>query len=176
MGVQTVMLVAVMFAKKEIKGINDTNLIISVLIIQFVGIVGSVLFSRLSSRLGNIKALGISIFIWIGICVGTYLWVYTPLHFYIVAGTVGMVMGGIQSLSRSTYSKFLPETEDHASYFSFYDVCEKIGIVIGMFSFGLIEGLTGGMRNSILALVVFFVAGFLVLLTVPKPAKLPSNV
>ena len=168
MGVQTVMLVAVMFAKKEIVGIKDANLIISVLLIQFVGIAGSVLFSRLSGWIGNIKALGISIFIWIGICIGTYFWVYTPTHFYIVAGAVGLVMGGIQSLSRSTYSKFLPETEDHASYFSFYDVCEKFGIVIGTFSFGFIEGLTGGMRNSILALIFFFVAGFAVLLTIPK--------
>ena len=77
-------------------------------------------------------------------------------------------MGGIQSLSRSTYSKLLPETHDNASYFSFYDVCEKVGIVIGMFSLGFIEGFTGGMRNSILALIVFFIIGFLILLTIPK--------
>ena len=168
MGVQTVMLIAVMFAKKEIKGMQDTNLIISVLLIQFVGIGGSVLFSRLSGLIGNIKALGVAIFIWIGICVGTYLWVYTPVDFYIIASIVGLVMGGIQSLSRSTYSKLLPTTEDHASFFSFYDVCEKIGIIIGTFSFGYIEGITGGMRNSILALIAFFVTGFIILLTIPK--------
>jgi len=168
MGVQTVMLVAVMFAKKEIVGIEDGNLIVSVLLIQFVGILGSFLFSRLSKKIGNIKALGISLFIWIGICVGVYAFVYTPNSFYVAACVVGLVMGGIQSLSRSTYSKLLPETEDHASYFSFYDVCEKIGIVIGMFSFGAIEGLTGGMRNSILALIGFFVIGFIILLTIPK--------
>lgn len=168
MGVQTVMLMAVLFAKKEIIGLDDGNLIASVLIIQFVGILGSFLFSRLSKIVGNIKALGVSLFIWIGICIGTYAYVYTPNGFYIVAGTVGLVMGGVQSLSRSTYSKLLPETEDHASYFSFFDVCEKIGIVIGMFSFGAIEGITGGMRNSILALITFFILGFLVLLTIPK--------
>lgn len=168
MGVQTVMLMAVLFAKKEIVGIEDSNLIISVLLIQFLGVAGAFFFSRLSNRIGNIKALGVALFVWIGVCVGTYLFVYTPMHFYIVACCVGMVMGGIQALSRSTYSKLLPETKDHASYFSFYDVCEKIGIVIGMFSFGFIEGLTGGMRNSILALIVFFVAGFILLLTVPK--------
>ena len=106
--------------------------------------------------------------IWIGICVGTYAFVYTPNSFYVVACAVGLVMGGIQSLSRSTYSKLLPETEDNASFFSFYDVCEKIGIVIGMFSFGAIEGITGGMRNSILALIVFFIIGFVILLTIPK--------
>lgn len=168
MGVQTVMLMAVLFAKKEIKGMEDSNLIVSVLLIQFVGVGGSVLFSRLSGWIGNIKSIGVAIFIWIGICVGTYLWVYTPNDFYVIACIVGLVMGGIQSLSRSTYSKLLPETEDHASYFSFYDVCEKIGIVIGTFSFGYIEGVSGGMRNSVLALIVFFVLGFVILLTIPK--------
>lgn len=168
MGVQTVMLVAVMFAKKEIVGIEDSNLIVSVLLIQFVGIAGSFLFSRLSKKIGNIKALGISLFVWIIICFCTYAFVYTPNSFYVIACFVGLVMGGVQSLSRSTYSKLLPETEDHASYFSFYDVCEKIGIVIGMFSFGIIEGISGGMRNSILALIIFFIAGFLILLTIPK--------
>lgn len=172
MGVQTVMLMAVMFAKKEIKDdgipITDTALITSMLLIQFLGIAGSFLFSFLSRIIGNIKALGVSLFIWIGICIGVYEFVYTSMSFYIVAIAVGLVMGGVQSLSRSTYSKLLPETEDHASYFSFYDVCEKVGIVIGMLSFGYIEGITGGMRNSVLALISFFVIGFLILLTVPK--------
>lgn len=168
MGVQTVMLMAVMFAKKEIVGLDDGNLIISVLLIQFVGILGSFLFSKLSNKIGNIKALGVTLFIWIGICIGTYAFVFTPNAFYVVACSVGLVMGGVQSLSRSTYSKLLPETEDNASFFSFYDVCEKIGIVIGMFSFGAIEGITGGMRNSILALIVFFIGGFVILLTIPK--------
>lgn len=188
MGVQTVMLMAVLFAKKEIRDIvaitenvngvtsvhfkevpiQDAALITSILLIQFLGIAGSYFFSYLSLKLGNIKALGIAIFIWIAICIGTYLFVYSSVSFYIVACSVGLVMGGIQSLSRSTYSKLLPETKDHASYFSFFDVLEKIGIVIGMLSFGFIEGVTGGMRNSILALIVFFIFGFLLLLTVPK--------
>ncbi len=168
MGVQTVMLMAVLFAKKEIIGLDDGNLITSVLLIQFVGILGSFLFSRLSKLIGNIKALGVSLFIWIAICVGTYAFVYTPNAFYVVACSVGLVMGGVQSLSRSTYSKLLPQTTDHASFFSFFDVCEKIGIVIGMFAFGAIEGITGGMRNSLLALIAFFIVGFIILLTVPK--------
>lgn len=168
MGVQTVMLMAVLFAKKEIVGLEDANLIVSVLLIQFLAIGGSYLFSFMSNKIGNIKAIGINLIVWIGVCVGTYQFVYTPTHFYIIAALVGLVMGGVQSLSRSTYSKLLPETEDNASFFSFYDVCEKIGIVIGMFSFGYIEGLTGGMRNSVLALIVFFIIGFLVLLTIPK--------
>lgn len=168
MGVQTVMLMAVMFAKKEISGLEDSSLIIAVLLIQFVGVAGSFLFSYISRLIGNIKALGVALFIWVCICIGTYLWCYTANGFYVVASSVGLVMGGIQALSRSTYSKLLPETEDNSSYFSFYDVCEKIGIVIGMLSFGFIEGITGGMRNSILALITFFVIGFLVLLTIPK--------
>lgn len=168
MGVQTVMLMAVLFAKKEISGLSDSNLIVSVLLIQFVGIAGAYLFSKISKKIGNIKALGVSLFIWIGICIGTYAFVYTPNSFYVVACFVGLVMGGVQSLSRSTYSKLLPETEDNASYFSFFDVCEKIGIVIGMLSFGAIEGITGGMRNSILALITFFILGFFILLTIPK--------
>lgn len=168
MGVQTVMLMAVLFAKKEIVGLEDANLITSVLLIQFVGILGSFLFSRLSNKIGNIKALGINLFIWIAVCIGTYAFVFTPNAFYVIACSVGLVMGGIQALSRSTYSKLLPETQDNASFFSFYDVCEKVGIVIGMLSFGIIEGVTGGMRNSILALITFFILGFIVLLTIPK--------
>jgi MFS transporter, UMF1 family len=168
MGVQTVMLMAVLFATKEIKGLEPTDLIISILLIQFLAIGGSYLFSFLSTKIGNIKAIGINLVIWICVCVCTYKYVYTPQHFYIIAASVGLVMGGVQSLSRSTYSKLLPETEDTTSFFSFYDVCEKIGIVIGMLSFGYIEGITGGMRNSVLALIVFFIAGFMVLLTIPK--------
>ncbi len=168
MGVQTVMLMAVLFAKKEIQGMQDTDLIVSVLIIQFIAIGGAYLFSFLSEKFGNKSGLSIALFIWVGICIGSYFFLHTPTDFYIVAGVVGLVMGGIQSLSRSTYSKYLPETKDHASYFSFYDVTEKIAIVIGMFSFGYIEGFTGSMRSSILSLIVFFVGGFILLLRIPK--------
>ena len=188
MGVQTVMLMAVMFAKKEIKDlvevsetvngvvvtsfkevpIKDASLIISILLIQFLGIAGAYLFSFISRKIGNIKTLGLALFIWIAICITVYKFVHSSNSFYAIACVVGLVMGGIQSLSRSTYSKLLPETEDHASYFSFFDVCEKIGIVIGMLSFGLIEGITGGMRPSVLALIGFFIIGFIILLTIPK--------
>ncbi len=172
MGVQTVMIMAIFFGTKEISWADEssktTGLIISVLIIQFIAIPGAYLMAYLSGKIGNIKALGINIFIWIAICICAYAFVTTPLHFYIIAGVVGFVMGGIQSLSRSTYSKLLPETQDHASFFSFYDITEKIGIVIGTFMFGFIEGFTGDIRKSILGLIVFFVIGFLLLLTVPK--------
>lgn len=172
MGVQTVMIMAIFFGTKEISWADEasknTGLIVSVLIIQFIAIPGAYLMAYLSGKIGNIKALGINIFIWIAICICAYAFVTTPLHFYIIAGVVGFVMGGIQSLSRSTYSKLLPETQDHASFFSFYDITEKIGIVIGTFMFGFIEGFTGDIRKSILGLIVFFVLGFLLLLTIPK--------
>lgn len=177
MGVQTVMLMATLFAAKEINWAEDgakTGLIVSVLIIQFIAIAGAYLFSWLSKKWGNIKALSLSLFIWIGICIGAY-YIHEPIEFYIIAGVVGLVMGGIQSLSRSTYSKILPETKDHASYFSFYDVLEKLGIVIGTFSYGLIEGVTGSMRNSIFALITFFILGLVLLYFVPKNKHLAKE-
>jgi UMF1 family MFS transporter len=167
MAVQTVMIMATAFANKEVRGIQTQDLIISILLIQFLGIAGAFLFSRVSKRIGNLKTLSIAIVIWIFLCAAVYFFVYLPWHFYIAASIVGLVMGGIQAMARSTYSKMLPETEDHASYFSFFDVSEKIGLALGTFSFGLIEGLAD-IRTSVLALVVFFVIGFALLLRVPK--------
>lgn len=172
MGVQTVMYMATLFAAKEIdwpdENYKKTALIISILLIQFLGVAGSFLFSFISSKIGNIKALLIAISIWVGICVCVFMFINTPVEFYCVAASVGLVMGGIQALSRSTYSKLLPETHDHASYFSFFDVSEKLGIVLGVFAFGFIEGLTGSMRSSVLALITFFALGFVFLLMVPR--------
>jgi UMF1 family MFS transporter len=162
MGVQTVMLIAIDFGIKELK-LEDSKLIITAVIIQLVAIAGAVGMSKLSARIGNIKVLSLTVLLWIAVCIAGYF-MKTELHFYILASLVGLVMGGIQSLSRSTYSKFMPETKDTASFFSFYDITEKFAIVIGLFSFGLIEGLTHSMRNSILALIVFFVLGFIMLL------------
>jgi len=172
MGVQTVMVVAVLFARNEIEWPDEktktSSLIISILIIQFVGVLGSFVFSRLSGKIGNIYSLMIAVFIWIFICVFTYLIATRPNHFYFVAFLVGFVMGGIQALSRSTYSKLLPDTKDHASFFSFFDVMEKLGMIIGTLTFGIISEMVGGMRQSILALVLFFVLGFLLLLRLRK--------
>ena len=176
MGVQTVLVMAVLFARSEIdwgtgegaEKAKTTSLIISILIIQFVGILGSFVFSRMSAKFGNVKSLMFAISIWIFICVFTYAVVHLPIHFYVVAFLVGFVMGGIQSLSRSTYSKFLPPTEDHTSFFSFYDVMEKGGMIIGTISFGMISEVMGGMRPSVLALIGFFILGFVGLFFVPK--------
>jgi len=161
MGVQTVMLVAIDFGIKELK-LADDKLIITAVIIQLVAIAGAVAMSKLSARYGNIKVLIFTVLLWIGVCITGYF-ISTELHFYILASLVGLVMGGIQSLSRSTYSKLMPETKDTASFFSFYDVTEKFAIVIGLFTFGFIEGISS-IRESILSLVVFFALGLLFLL------------
>lgn len=167
MAVQTVMIMATAFANKEVRGIQTQDLIISILLIQFLGIAGAFLFSSVSKKIGNLKTLAIAIVVWIILCAAVYFLVYLPWQFYIAAAIVGLVMGGIQAMARSTYSKMLPETEDHASYFSFFDVSEKIGLALGTFTFGLIEGLAD-IRTSVLALIVFFLLGFVLLLRVPK--------
>lgn len=171
MGVQTVLLMAVLFAAEEIDWGDDakgkTGLIVSVLIIQFIAIIGAGVFSRMSKKFGNIRVIKVAVVVWFLVCIWAYF-IYTPVDFYITAGLVGFVMGGIQALSRSTYSKMLPETDDHASYFSFYDVLEKMGIFIGMFSYGYLVQLTGSQRNSIFALGAFFIVGLILLFFVPK--------
>jgi UMF1 family MFS transporter len=171
MAVQTIMVMAVAFANKEVRGIKQQDLIISILIIQFIGILGAYLLSKVSSKIGNLKSIGIAIVIWIGLCLGVYYLVYEPWQFYIAAAIVGLVMGGIQSLARSTYSKLLPETKDLTSYFSFYDLAEKIGLAVGTLTFGLIEGYLN-IRTSILALVIFFFIGLVILLFIPKTKNL----
>ncbi|CAN5718953.1 MFS transporter [soil metagenome] len=170
MGVQTVMLIAIDFGIKILK-LEDTKLIIVAVIIQLVAIVGAIGMSKLSNRIGNIRVLMFTVLLWVLVCIAGYF-MTTELHFYIIASLVGLVMGGIQSMSRSTYGKLMPETKDTASFFSFYDVTEKLAIVIGLFSFGFIEGYTGNMRNSILVLIIFFVLGLIFLLfTLKKQGK-----
>jgi UMF1 family MFS transporter len=170
MGVQTVMLVANHFGSDEIK-MEPGQLITTILIIQFVAMLGAYLFSYTSRKTNNLFTLKIATVIWALICIFTYFFVFTAIHFYVVAAFVGLVMGGIQSLSRSTYSKMLPETNDNASYFSFYDVCEKLSIVFGMATFGIINEISSTMRTPIVALIVFFVLGYLLLLRVPSVDK-----
>lgn len=162
MGVQTIMLVATAFAAQELH-MDTPELIKIILIIQVIAIAGATVMSRLSDKYGNIRVLIFVVFIWIGVCIAAYF-TKTKTEFYIIAVVVGLVMGGIQSLSRSTYSKYLPQgIPDTASFFSFYDVTEKLAIVAGLFSFGYIQELTGSMRNSTLALCGFFVVGLLFL-------------
>ena len=166
MGVQTVMLVATLFGKKEI-GMEAGELITTILIIQFIAVAGAFLFSFASSRIGNIKTLQMATLIWILVCITAYF-VTSAFQFYFLAVVVGLVMGGIQALSRSTYSKMLPKNIEHASFFSFYDVCEKFGIVLGMALFGILDQVFDSMRVPVIALILFFLVGFILLFRVKK--------
>jgi MFS transporter, UMF1 family len=176
MGVQTVMFMASSFGDKEIH-LSLTQLITTVLLLEYIGIGGAFLFAWISKKIGNVRALMIAVTAWILICVGAYF-IITPLHFYIVAFFIGIVMGGIQSLSRSTYAKMIPETGNNAGYFSFYDVCEKLAMMCGLVMFGTLDNLTGSMRHSIFALALWFTIGLLllwiVLRTNPITQPLPT--
>ncbi len=169
-GVQTVMLMATVFAAKAIDWPGESGrsgLIIAILLIQLLGAIGAKIMSVLSIKLDNIRTLMISVGIWIVICCCAFF-VHKPTEFYFLAASVGLVMGGVQAIARSTYSKFLPETTDHASYFSFYDATEKIGIVLGTFFFALTEYLFDSIRYSIFSVGTFFLLGFIFLFFVPK--------
>tara|TARA_Y100000768_G_scaffold385926_1_gene373130 strand:+ start:12490 stop:13815 length:1326 start_codon:yes stop_codon:yes gene_type:complete len=171
MSLQTVLLIATYFGEAEIQWSDSTEktvgLIVSILLIQIVAIFGAILTARASERFGNLTVLIVINIIWAILCVRAF-YIYTPMEFYLIAGFVGLVMGGLQSLSRATYSICIPETNDTASFFSFYSVTEKVAIIIGMIMFGMIDQITGSMRNSVLIFAVFFVAGVILLLRVPK--------
>ncbi|NVK29090.1 MAG: MFS transporter [Flavobacteriia bacterium] len=165
-GVQTTILLATMFGK-EVLDVDDSILIGTVLIIQFVGILGAWSFAQLSARIGNIKAIAVAVFIWVAVCIAAYF-VATTTQFMIIGGVVGLVMGGVQALARSTYSKMLPETKDHTTFFSFYDVAEKLATTLGTFSVGILVAFTGDLRNSALALTAFFLISLIFLFLIPK--------
>lgn len=171
MAVQTVMLIATYFGAQEIQWKDaeesQIGLITCILLIQLIAILGAFFTSRASAKFGNINVLIFLNAFWLLLC-GFAYFITTPNDFYLMASLVGLVMGGIQSLGRSTYSKFLPKTEDTTSFFSFYDVAEKVGIVIGMMVYGLIDQITGSPRFAIVFLGVFFLAGLLLLLRIPK--------
>jgi len=162
MGVQTVMLLAPLFGEKEV-GMTADEMIFVVLILQIVAIVGAYFFALISRFKGNGFAIGTTLIIWIFICIMGYF-LKDKISFYGLAGLLGFVMGGVQSISRSTWSKLIPEgTKDTASFFSFYDVTEKLAIVIGAFSYGFIDMITGSMRNSMVFMSLFFISGFVIL-------------
>ena len=173
MAVQTVMLVATYFGAQEIKWSSPeestTGLIICILLIQVIAILGAILTSLASAKWGNIPTLIFINILWAIFCALAYF-ITLPIHFYAMAAVIGLVMGGIQALSRSTYSKLLPETEDTTSFFSFYDVAEKIGIVIGMCVYGIIDQITGSPRAAIVILAIFFVTSIFLLRRIPKKA------
>ncbi len=173
MALQTVMLVAAYFGEQEISWSAEektTGLIVSILLIQIIAIFGALMSSKLANRWGNIKTLILLNAIWVILCVSAYF-IYEPIEFYVVAGFVGLCMGGIQSVARSTYSQLIPETLDTTSYFSFYDVAEKVGIVIGMLMYATVDQVTGSMRNAILFFVVFFFVGGILLIRLERGNK-----
>nr|WP_294874553.1 MFS transporter [uncultured Pedobacter sp.] len=170
MGVQTIMLAAAGFGEKTLK-LGTSKLIVTILIIQLVAILGAMMMSHFAKKIGNVRVLIYVVLIWIATCVCAY-YITNEYQFYALAAIVGLIMGGIQSLSRSTYSKYLPaNTPDTASFFSFYDVTEKMAIVIGLFSFAYIEEVTGNMRNSIIALASFFIIGLVFLVVLRSVEK-----
>ncbi|NMM50706.1 MFS transporter [Marinigracilibium pacificum] len=179
MGVQTTMYLAATFGEKELKFDGDF-LILTVLIIQLVAIIGAIFFAHLATKKGNKFSLVLMLFMWIGICFAAYN-TYTKTHFIFVAFFVGFVMGGIQSLSRATFAKMIPEkTIDHAGYFSFYDVTFNISIVIGTFGWGFVEQFTQNMRNSVIWLTILFILGLITLVTIPlskgfKVSEVPED-
>jgi UMF1 family MFS transporter len=173
MGVQTVMFMAASFGEKVIH-LKMMNLIITVLLLEYIGIVGAFLFAWISKKRGNILALIIAVTVWVIICVGSYF-ITTPMQFYIAGAFIGMVMGGVQSLSRSTYSKFIPKTENNAGYFSFYDVCEKLAMMSGLILWGYLENVTNSMRFSILALGLWFSIGLVLLIVVKRMREAPTH-
>jgi UMF1 family MFS transporter len=173
-GVQTVMLMATVFASKEIEWPDNSNksgLIIAILLIQLLGALGAKITSIIARKTSSIPTLMVTVFIWIIICAFAFF-IRTPTEFYILAASVGLVMGGVQALARSTYSKYLPETTDHASYFSFYDASEKIGMVLGTAFFALMEFLFNDIRFSVISVALFFVLGLIFLFFVPKEERI----
>jgi MFS transporter, UMF1 family len=170
-GVQCVLFMATIFAAKVLN-FETTELIGVVLILQVVAALGAWLFAKVSAVKGNLWSITVMLVVWIGICISAYL-VSSKMQFYALGAVLGAVMGGIQSLSRSTYSKLIPsDTEDVTSFFSFYDVTDKVAVVIGTFAFGFIDQLTGDIRNSTLALGLFFIAGLILI----RKVKMPPSV
>jgi UMF1 family MFS transporter len=153
-GVQTVILIASLFGS-QVLGLSTSSLIVTILMIQYVAMAGAWSFARISKRWGNMATLILGVCGWIAVCVGAYF-VQNEGQFYALGAAVGLVMGGLQSLTRSTYAKMLPEAEDHVTYFSFYDIAEKLATVLGMVSVGWLETVTGNLRLSALLLVGYF--------------------
>ena len=170
-GVQTIILMAAIFGSSEL-GLPAMNLIVTILLVQIVAIIGAFVFSRLSEKWGNIKALKVTIVTWMFVCFAAFMLdknqENVAFYFYGLGGLLGFVQGAIQSLTRSTYSKLLPETEDHATYFSFYDVTEKIAIVLGTAVYGFLYAMTDSMQWSVLCLAIFFLLSFIILSTLKK--------
>ena len=171
MAIQTIMLMASSFGIKEV-GLSDAELIVTIFVVNLLAIPGAFGVSSLSKSIGNIRALIACNIGWALLCLSAYFFATSKVGFYFVAGGIGFLMGGTQSLNRATYSKILPDTDDPASYFSFYEVLEKGGLIIGMFGWGYIEGITGSMHNSILVMIILFTIAYIAMMLVPKEYRI----
>ena len=171
---QTVLYIASYFGVSEIEWASSSEqtsgLIISILLIQVVAIAGAYIFTKMAEKYGNILILTFAIFLWGTVCLYAYF-IKSPIQFYMIAGLVGLLMGGTQPVARATYSLFIPETKDTTSFFSFYDVTEKIGIVFGMIFYAIAAQITGTVRFSVIIFMFFFFLGAILLTRVPKIDK-----
>lgn len=176
MGVQTVMYLATIFGE-EVVGLQQAELIGLVLVLQLLAIVGAYGMTAVAKRKGNIFALSVTMVLWSIVCICAFFMKEGMVTAYYLLGVlVGIVMGGVQSMSRSTYSKLIPqETKDTASYFSFYETLEKSSIALGTFVYGGVLHLTGSMNYSALAMVVFFIVGLVVLAQIPSKTSYKTS-
>jgi UMF1 family MFS transporter len=155
LGVQTIMYLAAVFGEVELE-MDSVRLIATILILQLVAILGSLGFARVSLRMKPRNTLVLACLLWMVVCVWAFF-VRTDLAFYGVAALVGLVMGGSQSMLRSTFTHFLPpEEHGKSTLYGFFDVLDKLSTVLGTLVFGLVNQLTGSMRLSALVLSVFF--------------------
>ena len=165
-GMQTIFLMATPFGSNEVfpKSDEKYKLIITILVIQVIAIFGAWLFSSLSKRIGNKNVITIAVVIWVICCLSAFSMnrenPNIQMQFYGLAALIGLVMGGLQAMSRSTYSKLLPEnSQDTTTYFSFYDVLEKLAIICGMLIFSVMIQKFGNMQYAFIAMSGFFILG-----------------
>jgi UMF1 family MFS transporter len=161
-GIGTIISMAVIFGA-EIH-IAQEHLIGSILAVQVVGVPFSILFGKIAGKTGAKSAIFVGLIIYTGIAIGGYF-IQTALHFWILAVLVGFVQGGTQALSRSLFGTLIPKSRS-AEFYSFYDVSSKFAGIIGPAVFGIVGQMTGSSRLGIVSLVVFFVVGGLLLITV----------
>ena len=159
-GVQTVISMGIIYGKQELQ-LTATTLMVTLLIIQAVAFFGALLFSKLGELTSSKTALMTTLALWSSVVIYAYF-IDTTAEFLFLGITIGIVMGGSQSLSRSLYSSIIPINAT-AEYFGFYSVFNKFSAIWGPSLFVFIRQLTGSYRNSILSIVFFFIIGMILL-------------
>jgi MFS transporter, UMF1 family len=157
-GTQTVINISGAYAEDTL-GLEIEQVAIAFLIVQFVAFAGALAFGMLADRIGAKPAILVSLGIWTGLGVAAY---FLPegeaLPFFALAAVVGVVLGGVQALSRSLYATMIPE-EASAEFFGFFSVFSKFSAIWGPLLFAVISGATGSGRHAILSIVAFFIIG-----------------